>query len=314
MNKIDNQIPEQKEKSVGYWVGMFIFYLVMAGFSTGFIVNGLLSYLFNNDVETITLFLTQPNEFVGKQAVFVAIQALSSMLFFIGGTYFFIKRENGFLFNTLTNEKNTIKDPLIYQTILIIILALPTFSLLGEINQEIVKGLLDTDGLNKLLAFDAKTTALYDYLLGVEGVSLLLLSILGIAAIPGVGEELVFRGVFQNLFKKATQNKHIAIWVAAFIFSAIHLEFSNFVLRLLIGSLFGYLYEWTKNIYVPIIAHVIYNSASLFLGYLFTNEFLDSALNESSFNSNTWLFILLYSIIPIGLIYTFYKKTKTDVV
>jgi len=314
MNKIDNQIPEQKEKSVGYWVGMFIFYLVMAGFSTGFIVNGLLSYLFNNDVETITLFLTQPNEFVGKQAVFVAIQALSSMLFFIGGTYFFIKRENGFLFNTLTNEKNTIKDPLIYQTILIIILALPTFSLLGEINQEIVKGLLDTDGLNKLLAFDAKTTALYDYLLGVEGVSLLLLSILGIAAIPGVGEELVFRGVFQNLFKKATQNKHIAIWVAAFIFSAIHLEFSNFVLRLLIGSLFGYLYEWTKNIYVPIIAHVIYNSASLFLGYLFTNEFFDSSLNESSFNSNTWLFILLYSIIPIGLIYTFYKKTKTDVV
>jgi membrane protease YdiL (CAAX protease family) len=314
MNKVDNQIPEVKEKPVAYWIGMFVFYMVMAAFSTGFIVNGLLSYIFNNDNETVIMFITQPNKFEGKQAVFVAIQALSSMLLFIGGSYFFLKKENGFLFHTLTNESNTPKQPLIYETALLIIIALPTFSLIGEINQEFIKSILDAEALQRLLDLDEKTTALYNYLLGVKAIPVLILSILGIAVVPGVGEEIVFRGVFQNLFKRATENKHMAIWISAFIFSAIHLEFSNFILRLLIGALFGYMYEWTKNIYIPIVAHVTYNSTSLFLGYLFTNEFLSPTWNESSLNSSTWVYILIYSLIPIGLIYTFYKKTKRNVV
>jgi membrane protease YdiL (CAAX protease family) len=314
MNKVDNQIPEVKEKPVAYWIGMFVFYMVMAAFSTGFIVNGLLSYIFNNDNETVIMFITQPDKFEGKQAVFVAIQALSSMLLFIGGSYFFLKKENGFLFHTLTNESNTPKQPLIYETALLIIIALPTFSLIGEINQEFIKSILDAEALQRLLDLDEKTTALYNYLLGVKAIPVLILSILGIAVVPGVGEEIVFRGVFQNLFKRATENKHMAIWISAFIFSAIHLEFSNFILRLLIGALFGYMYEWTKNIYIPIVAHVTYNSTSLFLGYLFTNEFLSPTWNESSLNSSTWVYILIYSLIPIGLIYTFYKKTKRNVV
>ena len=195
-----------------------------------------------------------------------------------------------------------------------VILSLPMFSLFGEVNQEIVKGVLDPEALKQLLEIDAKTTALYDYLLGVEDLPILILSILGIAVIPGIGEELVFRGVFQNLFKKSTQNKHVAIWLAAFVFSAIHLEFSNFFLRLLIGSLFGYMYDWTKNIYVPIIAHVTYNSTSLIFGYLFTNELLDPSWNESSLESNTWVYILIFSFVPISLIYRFYKKTRSNVV
>ena len=93
MNKIDNHTPEQKEKSVAYWIGLFVLYLIMAAFSTGFIINGLLAYLFNSDPETITLFLTDPHLFEGKQAVFVGVQGLSSLLLFVGGAYFFIKRE-----------------------------------------------------------------------------------------------------------------------------------------------------------------------------------------------------------------------------
>jgi len=314
MNKIDNHTPEQKEKSVAYWIGLFVLYLIMAAFSTGFIINGLLAYLFNSDPETITLFLTDPHLFEGKQAVFVGVQGLSSLLLFVGGAYFFIKRENGFLYNTLTNPRNTTSNPFVLPTVLLVILALPTFSLIGEINEEVIKGLLDAKGLEKLFEIDAKTSALYDYLLSVTDIPLLLLSIVGIAIIPGVGEELVFRGVFQNLFKKATQNKHIAIWLSAFIFSSIHFEFSNFVARLLIGGLFGYMYEWTKNIYIPIIAHAVYNSISLVLGYLFANDLVDSSLNESSLTNNTWMYMLLYSVVPISLLYVYYKKTNANVV
>jgi membrane protease YdiL (CAAX protease family) len=260
------------------------------------------------------LFITAPENFPGKQGVFVAIQALSSMLLFIGGTYFFIKRENGLLFHSLTEERNTINHPFVLLVVPLVLLSIPTFSLLGELNEEAVKLLVGTEGLAQLLEIDAKTNALYDYLLGIKDVPVLLLSIVGIAIIPAVGEELVFRGVFQNLFKRVTENKHLAIWISAFIFSAIHLEFSNFVVRLLIGGLFGYLYDWTKNIYIPIVAHAVFNSFSLIIGYLLTNNYIDESWNESSLQSNAWLYVVLFSLLPIGLIYQFYKKTKADVV
>lgn len=314
MNKVDNEMPELKEKPVAYWLGLFVLYLVMAGFSTAFIVNGLLSYIFNNDIDSITLFLTAPENFPTKQAVFVAIQALSSMMLFIGGSYFFLKRENGLLYNKLTNDKNTSKDPLVWQTILLVVLIIPTISLIGEVNEELVKFFSDEEGIKRLVELDEKTNALYDYLLGVQDLPVLLLSIIGIAIIPGVGEELVFRGVFQNLFKRVTENKHIAIWVSAFVFSAIHLEFSNFIVRLLIGGLFGYLYDWTKNIYIPMFAHAAFNSVSLIVGYLLTNNYIDPSWDQSSLETNAWLYILAFSVLPLGMIYLFYKKTRTNVI
>lgn len=314
MNKVDNEMPEVREKPVAYWLGLFVLYLVMAGFSTAFIVNGLLSYIFNNDIDSITLFLTAPENFPTKQAVFVAIQALSSMMLFIGGSYFFLKRENGLLYNELTNDKNTSKDPLVWQTILLVVLIIPTISLIGEVNEELVKFFSDEEGIKRLVELDEKTNALYDYLLGVQDLPVLLLSIIGIAIIPGVGEELVFRGVFQNLFKRVTENKHIAIWVSAFVFSAIHLEFSNFIVRLLIGGLFGYLYDWTKNIYIPMFAHTAFNSVSLIVGYLLTNNYIDPSWDQSSLETNAWLYILAFSVLPLGMIYLFYKKTRTNVI
>src|SRR5688572_29430365 len=47
----------------------------------------------------------------------------------------------------------------------------------------------------------------------------LLLGLLVIALLPGIGEELVFRGLIQNELWRGTRNIHVAIWVSAFIFS-----------------------------------------------------------------------------------------------
>jgi len=314
MNNIDNQIPKQKEKSVAYWIILFVLHLVMAGFATAFIIQGLLAYIFNSDAESVLLFLTQPHLFEGKQMMFVSILALSSMFSFIGGSYFFITRENGFVAKTLKNTVNIFNKDLFVKLFVLTLLAYPSFLLLGELNKEGMKLLLSEDSLKLLLEIDKKATTTYEYLLSVKELPMLLFSVLCIAVIPGVGEELVFRGVFQNLFKKAFNNHHLAIWISAFLFSAIHLEWSNFILRLMIGGLFGYFYHWTKNIYAPIIAHVTYNSISLILGYLVTNDIIDQSIDSSLLDDYVWLYIVLYSIVPIGLIYQFYKKEKANVV
>ncbi|MFQ5335643.1 MAG: lysostaphin resistance A-like protein, partial [Flavobacteriales bacterium] len=46
-----------------------------------------------------------------------------------------------------------------------------------------------------------------------------LFNIFLIAIIPGIGEELLFRGVLQKLLIKWTKNRHAGIWITAILFS-----------------------------------------------------------------------------------------------
>src|SRR5690606_4835314 len=50
----------------------------------------------------------------------------------------------------------------------------------------------------------------------------LLLALFVIAVVPAVGEELLFRGLIQNQLLGIAKNAHVAIWLAAIVFSAFH--------------------------------------------------------------------------------------------
>ena len=92
--------------------------------------------------------------------------------------------------------------------------------------------------------------------------------ILVIGIIPAIGEELLFRGLVQNICHKLTHNIHLAIGISAFIFSAIHLQFYGFLPRFLLGVLFGYIYWWTKDLLFPIVAHLFNNTCVLLMLFL----------------------------------------------
>lgn len=97
----------------------------------------------------------------------------------------------------------------------------------------------------------------------------LMLGLLVIAVLPAIGEEIVFRGLIQNELTKATRNPHVAIWIAAILFSAIHMQFFGFVPRLLLGALFGYLYLWSGNLTMSILAHFVNNGFAVVGMYLY---------------------------------------------
>jgi membrane protease YdiL (CAAX protease family) len=96
-----------------------------------------------------------------------------------------------------------------------------------------------------------------------------LFGILVIALLPAIGEELVFRGMLQPEIFRASGNHHIAIWVSAIIFSAFHMQFFGFVPRMLLGALFGYLYVWSGNLLLPMVAHFVNNGFSVLMMYLY---------------------------------------------
>ncbi|WP_256010904.1 CPBP family intramembrane glutamic endopeptidase [Desertivirga xinjiangensis] len=96
----------------------------------------------------------------------------------------------------------------------------------------------------------------------------LFVNLLIIAVVPAIGEELLFRACVQKIFTRWTRNFHAGIWVAAIIFSAIHVQFYGFVPRLLLGSLFGYLFYFSRNLWVPIIAHFVNNGTQVILAFI----------------------------------------------
>ena len=97
-------------------------------------------------------------------------------------------------------------------------------------------------------------------------------NLLVIAVLPALGEELVFRGFVQQQLTKYFKSPVAGIWLAAIIFSLIHFQFQGFIPRALLGALLGYLYFWTGNLWVPIVAHFFNNAAQLIAQHLFMKD------------------------------------------
>ncbi len=132
----------------------------------------------------------------------------------------------------------------------------------------------------------------------------LMVNLLMIGILPAIGEELLFRGVIQQLFKDITKNVHIAIWATAILFSAMHLQFYGFFPRMALGVLFGYFFYWSGSIWVPIIAHLVFNGLQVLMTYLYQNDFIQTDIDNIG---DVPTLVLLSSSIAFGaLVYKMY--------
>lgn len=96
----------------------------------------------------------------------------------------------------------------------------------------------------------------------------LITNILIIGLLPAIGEELLFRGVIQKHLGEYFKNPHIAIFIAAFLFSAIHFQFYGFIPRLILGMIFGYLVHFSGSIWTAVLAHFFNNTMAVIAIYL----------------------------------------------
>lgn len=112
-------------------------------------------------------------------------------------------------------------------------------------------------------ALDRQAEELTGLMLQTTGVGDFSANLLVAAALPAIGEELLFRGFLQNLLRRVLKNPHVAIFTTAFIFSAIHLQFQGFIPRLLLGALLGYLYYWSGSLWLSCAAHFANNALAV---------------------------------------------------
>lgn len=107
-----------------------------------------------------------------------------------------------------------------------------------------------------------------DLLIVSKTVWVLMFNLLTFGVIAAVAEELIFRGVLQKIFYNMFKSGHVAIWVTAFLFSAIHFQFFGFIPRFILGLVFGYLFFWSENLWLTIIAHFVNNAFPVVLVYV----------------------------------------------
>lgn len=154
-----------------------------------------------------------------------------------------------------------------------------------------------------------EAAGILEKLLVMDSPLIFLFNLLVIAILPGIGEELIFRGIIQKHLGGLLKNPLAAIWIAAIAFSAFHMQFEGFLPRLVLGALLGYLYYWTKNLWVPIIVHAFNNGIQIIIVY-FTK--VDIATMDSDSNDQLQMWMLPLSVAAMYFTYrAIIKKTRS---
>ena len=118
-----------------------------------------------------------------------------------------------------------------------------------------------------LRAMEERAGGAVEFMLGPHTPGNLAVSLLLVGVLAGVSEELFFRGALQRLLGSGQLSPVAAVWVAALVFSAVHLQPFGLVPRLLLGAYFGYLLLWTGSVWVPATVHVANNALYVLLRY-----------------------------------------------
>ncbi len=105
-------------------------------------------------------------------------------------------------------------------------------------------------------------------ILDINTIPQLLFCLFVVGLMAGLSEEMLFRGAMQRTMQDSRLGAHTAIWVTAIVFSAFHMQFFGFLPRMLLGAWLGYLFVWTRSLWVPIIAHTLNNSTVVIMSYL----------------------------------------------
>ncbi len=199
----------------------------------------------------------------------------------------------------------------LFLAIAIILVAMPIINYTAHLNS--LLNLPDfLSGLEQSMkAAEESAKVITEAFLTVDTTAGLLVNLFIIAVLPAIGEEFLFRGVLQKHFTEWLKNPHIAIWLTAFLFSFIHFQFYGFLPRMLMGALFGYLFYWSGNLWLPILAHFVNNAAAVLAFYFLQGTELASTAENLGTTSSDFYWVVLATLAISGLLYLFRKNITT---
>jgi membrane protease YdiL (CAAX protease family) len=190
--------------------------------------------------------------------------------------------------------------------VLLMAVQLPWINALGIWNNSIEWGGMFRSVYESMRAQEDAAAALIEQFLYMPGPVDLFQTLIVVALIPAIGEELLFRGTIQQLLSEK-RGAHFGIWITAFLFSFIHFQFFGFFPRFLLGVLLGYIALWSGSLWYAIAAHFT-NNALAVLGYFaYQHNWIATNPDEWGTGDNSVFWTLISLILSIVCIYAFNK-------
>lgn len=109
----------------------------------------------------------------------------------------------------------------------------------------------------------------------------LLLSVLSLAAVPAVCEELLFRGFVLSAWE--SRGTRFAVGLTAALFALLHGNLYGIPAYLLVGAVAGFLAFALDSVYAAMVYHTVYNTACLVIPYLAAGQQGDADLVIDAF-------------------------------
>lgn len=280
---------------------LFLVFFSILGYLFGGILSGLVVVLLDGnkvfmDVSSYSLTSLRLSQVIST----VCWLLLSSIL------YLYLFQENGRKFLKIRNVSS---GWIILLTVLLVFAVQPLVGFLGAINHSISfpESMASVEQAFKNM--EEMASSMVARMLADKSISGILINLFIIAVLAAVIEEIFFRGCLQQIILKVIKNKHVAIWTTAIIFSIIHMQFYGFLPRVLLGALLGYLFVWTSNLWVPIIAHFVNNFTAVVLQIAYYGTPQYERIENFDLNEDMWILPLgiLFSAI---IIYFIIKQTK----
>ncbi|MGY6558623.1 MAG: CPBP family intramembrane glutamic endopeptidase [Nitritalea sp.] len=275
---------ESKIGRQGPWyLGLLSLFLI--GFGVVVVLNGvavlLVSLLFGLDSAELQEFASNPaaSTIPHGRIIFLLMQGIASGLAFALAALLYARFIDQASFGWKQQNQRFRFDFAVY-VVALSVLAITANAFFIQWNSQLIFPEAWSSLEELLKSQEERIEALTLFLLDFQHVGEFLLGLLVVAVGAGVGEELFFRGVLQPKLQHYTGSPHVAIWVTAFIFSAIHFQFYGLIPRAFLGAFFGYLYYYTGSLWYPMLAHTFNNGLTIVMLYLYRQQLVEMDIQD----------------------------------
>lgn len=279
-------------------VQLLVFFVLFAisGIFISSILGEIVFSYFSNGVayDKATLAINLKNEHVILSLKYVQIIS-QIFIFFIPAILFaYLAYPNA---NTYLHNKTSLAPKFILYGVLLLLCSIPFMGFLEMLNKQIP--------LPKLFV-EVEETAnqITNAFIHHKKNGGTLLNILMLCILAPIGEELFFRGVFQNILNSHwyKNTPWIGILISAAFFSLFHFQMQGFFPRFFAGIILGLAFHFSANIWLSIIMHALHNSLALIFIYM---------QQSTGFNTDAQLmqwYSVAFAVPVVYLIFVFYKQ------
>jgi len=194
-----------------------------------------------------------------------------------------------------------------YQSVgIVILIALTGLVLSGALGSLTEKIPIPTDFKNWAEGLEAQYKKAMLSMTHMSSLKDLAFALLAVAIIPSIIEEVYFRGTLQKIVLDLTGKPYAAIILTAIFFSAIHFSFYGFLSRMALGMVLGYVYHFSKTIWLPVLLHFLNNGIAVVILYSIRHN---PASVEKMMDDNLPIY---WGIIALAGIYYLLQQLKNN--